>query len=320
MVMRTVIVGSNHTSTADYHIKLALPPSVLITQTDQSYQIGHTSIQDICDYTDLELILQSADQVYWAECDKSEFVDEDSYLDFLYWLQDYNLRFGNVKNLSDITFDPYGWKMNLPKLNPKDIVFLGGSTTAGVALSDPNTWFSNLIAEHYQRPAVNLAKQFQTLDTVGNNDKTFDIFLQLAFNPEQIVVVQLAPMDRIRWCNDDAELQDLQFTNTEIPNRRCVITVFNRKYLLYRLLGQIQAMIQLARLQKIKLVFWIDNYKLDKEFEQEQLLFYEFPEVVSKTQLADYYVDHAEDGEHAGIESNQFLAKKIIQHIERLYS
>lgn len=78
-------------------------------------------------------------------------------------------------------------------------------------------------------------------------------------------------------------------------------------------------MIRIARLQKIRLVLWVDNYKLDKEFEQEQLYFYEYKEVISKVRLADYFVDHATDHIHPGVNANQILADQIIQHIERLY-
>lgn len=314
--MRTIIVGSNHSDTAEYYKKLGLPLSILITDSEQEYQVGHTCIQDIPDHTVLETVLKNADSVYWAESNKDEFFDDRSYYDFLYWLQDYNHQHRNVKNISTVKFDPYHWRLDLPMLAPDDIVFLGGSTTAGVGLSNTDTWYSNLIAKHYGKTAVNLA---QRSHGVGNNDKTFDIFTQLEFNPGQRVVIHITPIDRIRWCDDDAKLIDLQLTNDQIYNHRAMVSVFNRKYLIYRLLNNVRAMIRLARLQGLRLILWFDNYKMDTEFDQEQLCFYEYPELISKLQLADYIMDHAEDNMHPGIQSNQYLANQIIQHLERLY-
>jgi hypothetical protein len=315
-VMRTIIVGSNHPNTAEYYKKLGLPASMLITNCNQKYEVGHTCIQDIPDYTVLEIVLKNADSVYWAESDKKEFFDNDSYYDFLYWLQDYNHQYRNVKNISIIKFNPYNWKLELPNLKPDDIIFLGGSTTAGIGLSNHETWYSNLIAKKYGKISVNLARQSSG---IGNNDKTFDIFTQLEFNIGQMVIIHVTPIDRIRWCDNDAKLKDLQLSNDHISNHRAMLSIFNRKYLIYRLFHNVRTMIKLARLQKLKLVLWFDDYKIDSEFNQEQLCFYEFPELISKVQLADYLVDFAEDNMHPGIQSNQYLACRIIQHMERLY-
>jgi hypothetical protein len=314
--MRTIIVGSNHSETAEYYKKLGLPSSTLITGSEQDYQVGHTCIQDIPDHVVLETVLKNADSVYWAESNKDEFFDDRSYYDFLYWLQDYNNRHRNVKNFSTVKFDPYHWRQDLPKMAPDDIVFLGGSITAGVGLSNIDTWYSNLIAKHYGKTAVNLAQRSYG---VGNNDKTFDMFTQIEFNPGQRVVIQITPIDRIRWCDDDAKLIDLQLTNDQVYNHRAMVSVFNRKYLIYRLLTHVRSMIRLARLQGLQLVIWFDNYKVDPEFDNEQLCFYEYSELISKLQLADYVMDHAEDNMHPGIKSNQYLADRIIQHLERLY-
>ena len=313
---KIIIVGSNHANTAEYYKTLGLPASVLVTNVDHGQLIGHTSIQDIPDHAILEIVLKNADEIYWAESGKDEFFDDDSYYDFLYWLQDYNYRQGNVKNISTVKFDPYQWHQELPVLTSNDIVFLGSSTTAGAGLSNTDTWYSNLIANHLEKTAVNLAHR---TPGVGNNDKTFDIFTQLEFNPGQKVVIQIAPIDRIRWCDDDAKLMDLQLSMDQIYNHRAMISVFNRKYLMYRLLNNVRAMVRLARLQQLQLVLWLDNYKIDAEFDQEQLYFYEYPELVSKLQLAEYIVDHAEDNIHPGIKSNQYLADQITQHLERLY-
>lgn len=76
--MQIIIVGSNHSDTAEYYIKLGLPPSTLITDSDQEYKVGHTCIQDIPDHTVLETVLKNADLVYWAESNKDEFCNDSS--------------------------------------------------------------------------------------------------------------------------------------------------------------------------------------------------------------------------------------------------
>lgn len=315
--MRTIILGSNSDATAEYYKKLGLPFSTLLTGFDQNYTIAHTSVHDIPDLDELENVLKHADQVYWAESHASEFDTVDSYYDFLYWLQDYNNQYKNVKNFSLIFFDPYNWKRQLPKLTEDDIVFLGSSTTAGCGLPDVSTWYSTIIAKHFAKNPVNLA---DPNTGAGNNDRTFEIYTQLDFQKNQIVVVQIAPIERVRWCDEDARLKNLALRNTNISNHRAMLHVFNRKYLLYRLLNHVRAMIKLARAQNLRLVLWLDNYKLDQEFLKEQMCFYEFPELISKNVLQDYSFDVAEDKLHPGVKSNIFLAERIITHIERLYS
>jgi hypothetical protein len=314
----TIILGSNHSNTAEYYRVLGLEQSTLVLTADQNFSVGHTSVQDITDLVELEMLLKKTNDVYWAFPDKNQFEQDEYYYNFLYWLQEYNYRYRNVRNIDQIKLDPYGWKFNAPKLTPDDIVFLGSSTTAGAGLPDPDTWYSTKVAKYFNKRSM-----INDLDpnriNFRNNDKNFEIFTQLDFVPGQIVVVQITPIDRIRWCDEDSVLEDLYLTSTSTPHHRAMISVFNRKYLIYRLLNNLRAMIRIARLQKIRLVLWVDNYKLDKEFEQEQLYFYEYKEVISKVRLADYFVDHATDHIHPGVNANQILADQIIQHIERLY-
>ena len=97
--MSIIIVGSNHANTADYYKKLSIGPSVLVTKIDHGESIGHTCIQDIPDYNQLEIVLKNADEVYWAESSKDEFYNDTAYYDFLHWLRDYNLKYHNFDNL-----------------------------------------------------------------------------------------------------------------------------------------------------------------------------------------------------------------------------
>ena len=150
-----IIVGSNHTNTANYYKNLGLPESVIVTDVDHGHLVGHTCIQDIPDHAILEIVLKNADEVYWAESNKDEFFDDDSYYDFLDWLKDYNLKYKNVRNFELIKFDPYKWTQSIT-VDPDHAIFLGCSFTAGVGLSDPDTHYSTIVANHFNKKLLNL--------------------------------------------------------------------------------------------------------------------------------------------------------------------
>jgi len=318
--MSVIIVGSNHIKTAEYYRVLGIEPSMLVTEIDHSYPVGHTCIQDVPDHDALETILKNANEVYWAESSKDEFYDADSYYNFLYWLQLYNLKYKNVKNFQTIVFDPYKWNFDLPELTDNDMVFLGGSVTAGKGLSSMDTCYTNKMAKYFEKNPVNLALMFNTTPlSIGNNDKTFDIFTSLKFVPNQLVVILLTPFDRIRYCDENKQLKDTQFSQYTGKNLIELIEVFNRPYIFYKTLLQIRAMLQIAHGKGIRLVICLDDYKIDQERQIEQLYFYNFKEVVPKTLLQNYLVDFGNDNMHPGVASHDILATTMIKYIENIY-
>ena len=148
--MSIIIVGSNHTNTAEYYKTLGLEPSTLVTEIKHRPLIGHTCIQDVPDYNTLETILKNADDVYWAHPTPGEFFNYNSYYNFLNWLKDYNLKYRNVKNFNSITLDPHKWN-NKVTVDITHAVFMGCSFTAGVGLSDPNTHYANIVSLHFDK-------------------------------------------------------------------------------------------------------------------------------------------------------------------------
>ena len=54
--MTIIIVGSNHTNTAEYYKVLGLNSSTLITDIVHGHFIGHTCIQDVPEYAILETL------------------------------------------------------------------------------------------------------------------------------------------------------------------------------------------------------------------------------------------------------------------------
>jgi hypothetical protein len=316
MVMsKIIIVGSNHANTAEYYKTLGLPASVLVTRIDHGQLIGHTCIQDISDHAILEIVLKNADEIYWAESNKDEFFDDDSYYDFLDWLKDYNLKYKNVKNFESIKFDPYKWPQNII-VDPDHAIFIGCSFTAGVGLSDPDTHYSTVVANHFNKKLLNLSQGG------GSNNLIFDRFTQLDCYPGQLVVLQFTGLDRLHYCNTDKKLSPLLLSTSQVDKNlhRAMLEVYHKDFLFYELLCKIRAIVTIARAQKLKLVFWLIDYKHNKKYSKlDQLYFYNMPEFVPASWMADFIVDTAEDKSHPGIESNKNIAKTLIKYIETIY-
>jgi hypothetical protein len=312
--MSVIIVGSNHTNTANYYKKLGLRSSVLVTDINHKELIGHTCIQDIPDYSQLEVVLKNADEVYWAESNKDEFYDDNSYYDFLNWLKDYNLKNRNVKNFKIIKFDNYSWTTNLTT-NPDQAVFLGCSFTAGSGLSNSKTHYAAIVSNHFGKQLLNLGVPG------GSNNLIFDQFTQLNFHPGQIVVLQFTLLERIRYCNTSKQLISMRFAN--MPDKqltRSMLEVYHKDFLFYELLVKMRAIITIARLQKLKLIFWLIDYKHEDKYSKlDQTYFYDLPEFVPYSWMANYLVDTAEDNIHPGIESNKNIANTLINYIETIY-
>jgi len=311
--MSIIIVGSNHADTADYYKKLGIGPSVLVTGINHKESIGHTCIQDIPDHNQLEIVLKNADEVYWAESSKDEFYNDEAYYDFLHWLRDYNLKYHNVKNFKVIHFDPYGWATNITT-DPDQAVFLGCGFTTGVGLPDSNTHYSTIVSNHFGKRSLNLA-------VIGcSNQLMFDQFTRLNFHPGQIVVLQLGLPNRIHYCDTNKQLIQKRFYKLQDTQlTRSILEVYHKDFLFYELLVKIRSIITIARLQQLKLVFWLPDYKHNEKYSNlDQLYFYDMPEFVPASWMANFLVDITNDG-YSGLESNKIIAKTLIKYIETVY-
>jgi hypothetical protein len=156
----------------------------------------------------------------------------------------------------------------------------------------------------------------------GSNNLTFDQFTQLNCHPDQIVVVQFTALDRIHYCNTDKKLSPLLLSTSQIEKNlhQAMLEVYHKDFLFYELLCKIRAIVMVARAQKLKLVFWLSDYKHNEKYSKlDQLYFYDMPEFVPASWMADFIVDVAEDNIHPGIESNKHIAKTLINYIETIY-
>lgn len=307
-----LIIGSNHLTTSEYYKTLDCEQSVLVTSLDQPYDVGHTSIQDIIDYKVFEKLLSSADKVVWAHPRSTEFCDDDSYIDFLNWLRDYQYTYKNVVNFQEIKFDYYNWHDKITTLSDNDMVFFGCSHTYGIGLSDPSTKYSIQVAKYFNKNCVNLSQPG------GSNSWAFNKFTQTNFRPGQMVVVQITSLSRLRYTDENGNLSNIIFTNISNSKLKKIVDVYNDKYLFYNLLYQITAMVQIARSKKLKMVFWLWNYKGELT-KHDQTYFYTMPEFVPASLLENFAVDSAEDNLHFGIESNRNIATTLIEYIKKIY-
>ena len=315
MVTSIIIVGSTDIKTSEYYKKLGVAPSVLIIDRDHKQLIGHTSAGDIPDLKELEYVLSQAREVYWAESEINEFADADSYYDFLNWLKDYNLVYNNVVNLDQIKFDDYKWNQTfMQKLNQNHAVFFGCSFTAGVGLPDINTHYATRVAKYFNKQAFNLAS------SGGSNGLIFDKFTQLDFFPGQIVVVQLTYLERLHYCKLNRRLTKIMFNENNSLNRQ-LVEIYHKDFLFYELLLKVRVMVSIARAKKLKMVFWLIDYKNPEIYsKQDQRYFYHMPEFVPASWMQNYIMDSAKDHIHPGIKSNEFIAKTLIKYIETVYN
>jgi hypothetical protein len=171
------------------------------------------------------------------------------------------------------------------------------------------------VAKHFDKELLNLGVGG------GSNNLIFDRFTKLNFQPGQIVVLQFTLLERLHYCNANKKLISMQFA--DLPDNqltRSMLEVYHKDFLFYELLVKIRAIITIARLQKLKLVFWLLDYKNESKYSKlDQTYFYNLPEFVPYSWMSDYIVDVAEDNMHPGIESNKIIANTLINYIETVY-
>ena len=316
--MSTVIIGSHYNSTADYYKKIGLTPSVLIESTGQIFDVGHTSILDIGDFQALEEIDKNAESVYWAECTVEEFGTLDNYIDFIFWLKDFNRRYNTVRNFESVIIDPYQIK-SLYTPSSDHAVFFGCSFTAGTGLSDPTTHYSTLLSNRYKKQVCNLAQ------LGGSNDLIFNRFVNTHWNPEQIVVVQLTSPYRLYYCNDDYKKYNVMLSNPNdnLKNKiieRSLVEVYQKPWAFSQLLDKINAMDQIAKKNNLRMAIWLMDYKNPDLYSvYDQTYFYHIKSFVPGSLMQNYIVDSAEDNSHPGIQSNRIVADVLHNFISEVY-
>lgn len=299
-----------------YYKKLGIAPSVLVLDQYHNQVVGHTSVGDIPDLIQLEIVLSQAQLVYWAHSSIDEFADEDSYYEFLNWLKNYNVVYRNVVNFNEIIFDDYKWiDSSTNALTENHAVFFGCSFTAGVGLLDYEPSYTTQVAKHFSKQVLNLAS------SGGSNGLIFDRFTQVDFFPGQIVVVQITYLERLHYCDIDRNLKKILFTHTSGNWSRSLLDIYHKDFLFHELLQKIRAMVTIARAKKLKMVFWLIHYNDEEIYSKaDQRYFYHMPEFVPASLMQNYMMDVTNDGSHPGVKSNKFIADMLIKYIETVYN
>jgi hypothetical protein len=322
-VMKTLILGSDSIDTSKAYLKFNLPESTLVCNVDQSYTVGHTSRQEFSTDLELEKVLSSADSVYWASIAADEFGNKDMYYTFLEWLKAYQLKYNNIVNFDKTqAIDPYNWLPTMPVTTNNDIIFFGSSTTAGAGLSSREQRYTSIVAKHFNKNVINFPELFSNSDSINNNDKSVRLFSLTDFVPGQIVVFHVAPLWRFRYCTNDNVLVDRALHDGRgLENHKHIIEVYTKQFLFYQLTVNIELIVKIARANKLKFVFLLDDYKdPDSITYEDQMYFYKFPEYIPCTSLEnEIYIDFGTDKKHPGTLANKLIAERIIEHIERIY-
>ena len=314
---KIIILGSNNSDTSLAYKKFNLGPSILVTNAEQNYTVGHTGREDVNSDAELETILSSANIVYWADPDPIDYITTEIYFNFLDWIKEYQTKHKNIVNFDSITVDPYNWKYQLPVIDANDLIALGCSATAGTGVPNSDDRFANIVAKELGLNCVNLGQ------VAGSFQKIYDIFTQLEFVSGQTVVMQIPPLGRLRYCDADHKLTDVRFGDAKSTTKMLdhMVMVYNTSYLFYQMLTNIRLIVKYAREKKLKFVFFLFDYKsnLNGSYDQ-QMYFYEFPEFIPNFAIQDYMIDKGIDNLHPGVESNKILAKEIVLHLQRCYT
>ncbi len=136
------------------------------------------------------------------------------------------------------------------------------------------------------------------------------------------MVLQLTALDRLHYCDIKKKLNRLVLATSPIEKNlhQAMLEVYHKDFLFYELLCKIRAIVKVAKLQKLKLVFWLIDYKNENVYSKaDQAYFYNMPEFVPASWIENYRVDGAEDQKHPGIESNKILANALIKYIETIH-
>lgn len=304
-----LIVGSTSPNTATYSVKINLGKSFLYEGKLSDSNIYHTSMADC---SNLKKHLHLFEVIYWAKSDQSEFKNFKEYFETIYLLKNH----GNVIGLDD---DPYNLFESYQIVNnSKKIVFFGCSHTEG-GYVEPEEEYYSIVSKHYNLIPLNLAK--------GNkgNFRSFDIFNQVNFISNQIVVLQLTDFARLKYFPNDLPETKLHESQLYLIKNPAYIEVYNDKQLIYNTLSRLDLIVKFCRSNNLRLVFFNlgnvpnfdndpgnDRYKKIVEYYLSNYKEY-IPDVVSKC------VDRGKDNLHWGKLSNQMFADEIIKKIESLY-
>ena len=297
-----LVVGSHLATTSQYAQEHELGRSVLYTGTE-SGTVFHTSIADCPDLKDH---ISKFDQVYWAESAVDEFSNYQEYFDIVYLLKKYP----NVVNINGV--DPYNIRQPLSLNNTTDsAVFIGCSHTHGQGLDHIADCYANLVSKHFDVACVNAGSPGK------GNLRSFETFNQTMFNKDQIVVLQLTDLARLKYFETETAEAAVQERPLHELKNRSYIDVYNDKQLIYNLLCNIDAVVHRARSNQLRFAFFYLGQGQDMFTKTVEYYLMDYPEYIPEMLAKN--VDRGNDGAHFGAQSHCNWAQAVIDKIEKLY-
>jgi hypothetical protein len=299
-----LIVGSVHITTSKYHKILNLPESKLfVGQSIQENHIYHTSLADC---KDLVTHLHKFKKIYWAQSKINEFENFNEYFETLYMLKN----FGEVVGISK---DPYniGTKHHIEN-NENNAIFFGCSHTVGGYLRNNDDDYTNIITKHFNLQTLNLAGLGKS------NFGSFDLFEQIEYYTNQIVVLQLTDFTRLRYFSSDSQDSFLSEESLSRIDNKSYFEVFNNKHLIYLTLSRLNSIVRFARASKLKFIFFnTDTFANEKYSKIIEYYLLDYPEYIPnlfennfrKTKIFRF-----------DVQFHKTLANQIITKIEEIYS
>jgi len=288
-----------------------LPTSALFEGQFTDAQVYHTSISDCNNIKDY---LNNFDKIYWAKSTVDEFNTYIEWFDTLCLLKSH----GNVIGIDAV--DPYNLKTKFNIENSdSSAIFLGCSHTVGVGLDSPTDNYVNGVSEHFKKTPLNASAAGK------GNFRSFDIFNQIEFYKNQIVVLQLTDISRLRYYRDDKPISELIESPLYSIRNRSYIDVFNDKQLLFMMIQRLDSVIKFARQANLRFVFFNLGGNPDGNDDKENNLLRQTTEYY----LSDYReyvpnilkqnIDRGNDGQHYGPLSHKIWSNKIIETIEKIF-
>jgi hypothetical protein len=312
---KILVVGSVLPSTADFAQAHGLGVSTLYDGTEICSAVSHTSLADCRDLKDR---LSQFHRIYWAQSSIKEFNSYTEYFETLNLLKWHNHYHHNVIGVDRV--DPYNIHLRLPRVvnTENHAVFFGCSHTQGMGLDHEEQNYINIVSNHFNKSALNLA------EAAMGNFRSFAKFQDLDFYKNQIVILQLTDVARLVIFETDSDLPAKERQLYELSRNH--VAVFNDKQLLYMMLDKIQMLVKFARNAQLRLVFFSlgGNPDLDHDPEKNLLRssidFYlmdyaeYIPGILAKN------VDRGNDNMHFGPRSHRIWAEEIIVHLNKLYT
>jgi hypothetical protein len=226
-----------------------------------------------------------------------------------------------LKKHQNIDVDPIKIKQQSIITNKNQILFYGCSHTTGGPWLNESLSYTSILANYFNKEPLIVSRLERTkkhVDIIGNFNN-FNLLANTDFLKNQILVLQLSDLSRVRFY-DDTQQAVCTYKLTDLSRHE--VLLFNDKRLFHELYERIKQFINYAREKELKFVFFNlggsgGNQNKNVSLHLTEYYLSDFKEFIPD--MLKLCEDHGTDGTHFGEKSNQNWAKIIIKKIEELY-